>query len=279
MLEDLRPGRWEALPQPASGALSAVRDAAGAVPHGAGRRAPGGARRRGRPQDRPGRAGRGARHRRPAAQGVRRAGSGEAAATSCGWPRWAPIGTRCCTPRRCAVGGLLRERLFGRSTVVLTSATLALGGNFDALARQWGLPPGATSAPSDDPVPDPGRPEVVGPGRRLAVRARQERHPLRRASRCPRPGRDGLPARLPRRDRRAGRGRGRPHARAVLVDARRQAGHRGAARPAGHTAALPGRRRHDAAGQAVRRGRRDVAVRHAVALAGRRRARALAARA
>ena len=37
------------------------------------------------------------------------------------------------------VGGLLRERLFGRSTVILTSATLALGGNFDALARQWGL--------------------------------------------------------------------------------------------------------------------------------------------
>src|SRR4029450_9535302 len=40
-----------------------------------------------------------------------------------------------------AVGGLLRERLFGRSTVILTSATLTLGGTFDALARQWGLPP------------------------------------------------------------------------------------------------------------------------------------------
>jgi ATP-dependent DNA helicase DinG len=39
------------------------------------------------------------------------------------------------------VGRLLAERLFGRQTVVLTSATLALGGSFEPLARQWGLPP------------------------------------------------------------------------------------------------------------------------------------------
>ncbi|MBB5920065.1 ATP-dependent DNA helicase DinG [Actinoalloteichus hoggarensis] len=44
------------------------------------------------------------------------------------------------------VGGLLRERLFGPRTVVLTSATLALGGSFDTLARQWGLPPAAPQA-------------------------------------------------------------------------------------------------------------------------------------
>ncbi|MDR8412524.1 ATP-dependent DNA helicase [Nonomuraea sp. 3-1Str] len=37
------------------------------------------------------------------------------------------------------VGGMLRERLFGDRTVVLTSATLALGGTFDGMARQWGL--------------------------------------------------------------------------------------------------------------------------------------------
>src|SRR4029078_2674706 len=58
------------------------------------------------------------------------------------------------------VGGLLRERLFGLSTVVLTSATLALGGNFDALARQWGLPP--AEARTDDPVPDPEAPKWSG---------------------------------------------------------------------------------------------------------------------
>ena len=39
------------------------------------------------------------------------------------------------------VGGLLRERLFAKRTTVLTSATLTLGGAFDAMARQWGLPP------------------------------------------------------------------------------------------------------------------------------------------
>jgi ATP-dependent DNA helicase DinG len=39
------------------------------------------------------------------------------------------------------VGGLLADRLFGRRTVVLTSATLALGGSFEPLAGQWGLPP------------------------------------------------------------------------------------------------------------------------------------------
>ncbi len=52
-----------------------------------------------------------------------------------------------------SVAGLLAARLFGRSTVVLTSATLALGGSFDALARQWGLPvKGATpvEAPPDN---------------------------------------------------------------------------------------------------------------------------------
>lgn len=42
-----------------------------------------------------------------------------------------------------SVAGLLASRLFGRSTVVMTSATLVLGGSFDALARQWGLPASA----------------------------------------------------------------------------------------------------------------------------------------
>ncbi|MCF8588407.1 ATP-dependent DNA helicase [Gordonia liuliyuniae] len=40
-----------------------------------------------------------------------------------------------------SVAGLLRTSLFTDSTVILTSATLTLGGNFDALARTWGLPP------------------------------------------------------------------------------------------------------------------------------------------
>lgn len=39
-----------------------------------------------------------------------------------------------------SVGGLLRSRLFGAATVVLTSATLQVGGSFDGLAITWGLP-------------------------------------------------------------------------------------------------------------------------------------------
>jgi ATP-dependent DNA helicase DinG len=38
-----------------------------------------------------------------------------------------------------AVNGLLREALFGERAVILTSATLELGGSFDAVARQVGL--------------------------------------------------------------------------------------------------------------------------------------------
>lgn len=38
-----------------------------------------------------------------------------------------------------SVAGLLRNEVFSRSTVVLTSATLTLGGSFDAMATAWGL--------------------------------------------------------------------------------------------------------------------------------------------
>ena len=49
------------------------------------------------------------------------------------------------------VGGLLAERVFRRRTVVLTSATLALGGSFEPLARQWGLPPPGAGAARENP--------------------------------------------------------------------------------------------------------------------------------
>src|SRR6185437_3693229 len=51
------------------------------------------------------------------------------------------------------VGGLLASRLFGRRTVVLTSATLAIGGSFEPLARQWGLVR-APDEPSSDAEPE-----------------------------------------------------------------------------------------------------------------------------
>ena len=38
-----------------------------------------------------------------------------------------------------SVAGLLRDQVFSRSTTVLTSATLTIGGSFDAMAAAWGL--------------------------------------------------------------------------------------------------------------------------------------------
>jgi ATP-dependent DNA helicase DinG len=70
------------------------------------------------------------------------------------------------------VGGLLAERLFKPRTVVLTSATLTLGGSFEPLARQWGLPIlGASDAvavsavqPAGLPAAQPGMHPAVQPG-------------------------------------------------------------------------------------------------------------------
>lgn len=41
-----------------------------------------------------------------------------------------------------SVAGLLNTRLFAENTVVLASATLTIGGNFDAMAASWGLSKG-----------------------------------------------------------------------------------------------------------------------------------------
>jgi ATP-dependent DNA helicase DinG len=89
--------------------------------------------------------------------------------------------------------------LFSRRTVVLTSATLAVGGSFEPLARQWGLP-----AAGQPPVQAPGAGAAERPGQPPA-------HPLTWsgidvgspfdhprngilyiARRLPAPGRDGL---------------------------------------------------------------------------------------
>ncbi len=49
-----------------------------------------------------------------------------------------------------SVAGLLRGRVFSRSTTVLTSATLTIGGSFDAMAAAWGLT-------AEDTGPEPTR--------------------------------------------------------------------------------------------------------------------------
>ncbi len=101
-----------------------------------------------------------------------------------------------------SVAGLLASRLFGQSTVVLTSATLVLGGSFDALARQWGLPvkgPTPVAAPPDD-----GGRATATTRRRTSSgtastsgRRSPTRRPASSTSRatCPRPGATACPGR------------------------------------------------------------------------------------
>jgi ATP-dependent DNA helicase DinG len=61
------------------------------------------------------------------------------------------------------VADLLRQRLFAKRTVVLTSATLTLGGTFDALATQWGLPPHRPSRTPAVPAPSASAPSEPAP--------------------------------------------------------------------------------------------------------------------
>jgi ATP-dependent DNA helicase DinG len=106
------------------------------------------------------------------------------------------------------VAGLLAERLFGRRTVALTSATLSLGGSFGPLARQWGLPAGddggspAPAGEGTDPGPADGDlgTDLAGP-RPLTWSGIDVGSPfdhprsgiLYVARHLPPPGRDGLP--------------------------------------------------------------------------------------
>jgi ATP-dependent DNA helicase DinG len=105
------------------------------------------------------------------------------------------------------VAGLLRQRLFATRTVVLTSATLTLGGTFDALASQWGLP---RQQPSPEPPPAPARAPAAGTATQRRPPADDETGPawagldagspfahrrvgiLYTAAHLPPPGRDGL---------------------------------------------------------------------------------------
>jgi ATP-dependent DNA helicase DinG len=212
VLDDLQPGRWESLPRPAAGVLSAVRDAAVSCKQSLGSE---------RREDPEGAAGR----------KVAQASLDEVADTAFRllnafdepdaaqrrdvvWlAEQGPDGARSRVLRAAplAVGGLLRERLFGRSTIILTSATLTLGGTFDALARQWGLPP--EKAPAENAAPE-GADTTAGPSENEPAGHGAVQDPdaprwsgldvgspfqhaksgiLYVAKRLPPPGRDGLP--------------------------------------------------------------------------------------
>jgi ATP-dependent DNA helicase DinG len=96
-----------------------------------------------------------------------------------------------------AVGGLLRESLFLGNAVVLTSATMTLGGSFEPLARSLGMHdrPGEV-----DDEPKEGDTEAYAAERRPAWDGLDVGSPfaygrqgiLYTAAHLPRPGRDGL---------------------------------------------------------------------------------------
>lgn len=74
-----------------------------------------------------------------------------------------------------SVAGLLSDRLFTSNTVVLTSATLSVGGNFNALAAAWGLPKGTWDGLDAGTPFDPRKAGILYTPRHI-----------------PEPGRDGL---------------------------------------------------------------------------------------
>lgn len=74
-----------------------------------------------------------------------------------------------------AIEGLLSARLFAKNTVVLTSATLTIGGNFNAMAAQWGLPAGSWDSLDAGTPFDPAKAGILYVAQHL-----------------PEPGRDGL---------------------------------------------------------------------------------------
>ncbi len=74
-----------------------------------------------------------------------------------------------------SVAGLLHQNLFSRNTVILTSATLTLGGNFAAMSTNWGLPQGSWDHLDAGTPFDPRRSGILYTPRHL-----------------PFPGRDGL---------------------------------------------------------------------------------------
>lgn len=164
LLDELPPGRWDELPEGAAAALAAVRDAAWAVHTAIGPPKPG---------------------TDPEVAAARSQALAEIDEVHDGAVRilttfeksdpsqradvvWLAADEFRGNVRRTvrmaplSVGGLLRSRLFEESTVILTSATLTVGGSFDGLAVEWGLPPqvgarsDSTSASGIEPPSDSG---------------------------------------------------------------------------------------------------------------------------
>lgn len=146
LLEDLPPGRWDALPDGVSPVLALIRDAAWNLRTALA--PPGASAPQGDPES--------AAARNQAVAAVEEVhDTAVRALTAFEEPDpavrrdvlWLSadevrgVARRSLHMAPLSVGGLLRSRLFGTATVVLTSATLQVGGSFDGLAVTWGLPP------------------------------------------------------------------------------------------------------------------------------------------
>jgi ATP-dependent DNA helicase DinG len=115
------------------------------------------------------------------------------------WLAEEPIRGRVLRVAPLRVAELLQQRLFAKRTVVLTSATLTLGGSFDALAAQWGLPrqrpigPPAAGTATERPPPanDDAGPAWSGLDAGSPFEHRRAGI-LYTAAHLPPPGRDGL---------------------------------------------------------------------------------------
>ena len=164
-----------------------------------------------------------------------------------------------------SVSGLLREKLFTERSVVLTSATLKLGDDFNGVAASLGLSAeGIEAAEGEDEVPQWKGLDVGSP---FDYRKQGILYVARHLSQ---PGRDSRPGGHARRTRRADRGGRRPHPRPVLLDAGRPGRGGGHARAPGASGAPPGRGDARGADPHLLAGPADLPVRHAVAVAGRR---------
>ena len=221
-------------------------------------------------------------HRRPAARCRR------CSPPPSGWPRPRP-GRRALAGRGhradpapavrgpAAVWGPMRDKLLSDKTVVITSATLMLGGDFSVVATNVGLKPAERVG---DPGPRAGR-SSSAPRRSCPGPASTSAPPSTTAAgdplRRPPPAAPGSrrPGRRPaRRDRRARRRRRGPHAGAVLHPPRRRGRGRGGPRAAASPDhPRPGRRAAARAGPPVRRGPAHLPLRDAEPVAGPRRPR------
>jgi ATP-dependent DNA helicase DinG len=171
LLEDLRPGRWDELPDGAAPVLALLRDAAwncrtALAPQGSGT-----------PQGDP----ETAAARNMALAAVEEVHDAAVRALTAfeepdpasrrdviwlGSEEVRGIARRTLHMAPLSVGGLLRGRLFATATVILTSATLQVGGSFDGLAVTWGLPPHSPDRVHTGGTGAGGAPDAAEPGER-----------------------------------------------------------------------------------------------------------------